>query len=89
MIRRFKPKEWIPKVSKWNGYLPVTCPFCNTKVSIVHSDNPYDIVYCWKHGFLKIYSLEGYLEIHPTLMSALGSREAYEFHIKYCLKRGE
>jgi hypothetical protein len=85
-MNRIEAKEWVQKVKEWNAYLPATCPFCDTKLSIVHLDNPYDVVYCWKHGFLKIDSLNGFLEVHSTLESALGE-EGYEFHLFRIKKR--
>ena len=87
MIPKLKPKDWASKVKEWNGYLPATCPFCDTKLSITHLDNPYDVVYCWRHGFMKVDSLNGFLEIHPTLKSALGE-EGYQYHVKHCVRRG-
>lgn len=66
-----KPEAWVSKVKEWFKYFPVTCPFCNTDLILVHRDNPFDVLYCRNHGFLKVYSMDGFLELHPTLESAL------------------
>lgn len=62
-MTEYKSNEWRNKVKTWMGYLPATCPFCDELLSLAHADNPFDILYCKKHGYLKIDSLNGVLTI--------------------------
>jgi hypothetical protein len=85
-IKKFKAETWVNHVKIWWKYLPATCPFCDGDLALVHRDNPFDVLYCKQHGFLKVYSMDGLLEIHPTLESALGP-QGYAYHLKQFKKR--